>query len=217
MPSSVTRRTAFGVFGIAGISLLSACSARSSYKGKINFNSYKGITAALYKPGTEQDPPANIPEPVYYAGLNERTAEGLYKFIGFEVAYYNYLLFRGFTSPWIERGFTDSSSCPCYTTYRDISDRWLISDTYAPLTVSIMDDMPFEGPKDNTYVWTIKFETDSAARLYDKTSHQSVNFNSLNGTDTENKGYFEYANGKWKILSSSSLPSSWSPGKTASF
>lgn len=39
MPSSVTRRTAFGVFGIAGISLLSACSAQSSYKGKINFNS----------------------------------------------------------------------------------------------------------------------------------------------------------------------------------
>ena len=217
MPSSVTRRTAFGVFGIAGISLLSACSAQSSYKGKINFNSYKGIAAALYKPGTEQDPPANIPEPVYYAELNERTAEGLYKFIGFRGAYYNYLLFKGFTSPWIERGFTDSSSFLRYSTYRDTSDRWLISDTYAPLTISIMDDMPFEGPKDNTYVWTIKFETDSAARLYDKTSHQSVNFNSLNGTDTENKGYFEYANGKWKILSSSSLPSSWSPGKTASF
>lgn len=217
MPSSVTRRTAFGVFGIAGISLLSACSARSSYKGKINFNSYKGITAALYKPGTEQDPPANIPEPVYYAGLNERTAEGLYKFIGFEVAYYNYLLFRGFTSPWIERGFTDSSSCPCYTTYRDISDRWLISDTYAPLTVSIMDDMPFEGPKDNTYVWTIKLEVDSAARLYDKTSHQSVNLNSLDGIGTEYKGYFEYSGGRWWILDRSFLPSSWSPGKTASF
>lgn len=216
MPSSVTRRTAFGVFGIAGISLLSACSARSSYKGKINFNSYKGIAAALYKPGTEQDPPANIPEPVAPAGIHERTAEGLYKFIGFRAAYYNYLVFKGFTSPWTEAGYTDSSS-PSNSTYRDISDRWLISDTYAPLTVSIMDDMPFEGPKDNTYVWTIKFETDSAARLYDKTSHQSVNFNSLNGTDTENKGYFEYANGKWKILSSSSLPSSWSPGKTASF
>ena len=217
MPSSVTRRTAFGVFGIAGISLLSACSARSSYKGKINFNSYKGITAALYKPGTEQDPPANIPEPVYPGGTDERTAEGLYKFIGHRGAYYNYLLFKGFTSPWIERGFTDSSSFLRYSTYRDTSDRWLISDTYAPLTISIMDDMPFEGPKDNTYVWTIKLEADSAARLYDKTSHQSVNFNSLNGTDTENKGYFEYANGKWKILSSSSLPSSWSPGKTASF
>ena len=216
MPSSVTRRTAFGVFGIAGISLLSACSARSSYKGKINFNSYKGI-AALYKPGTEQDPPANIPEPVYPGGTDERTAEGLYKFIGHRGAYYNYLLFKGFTSPWIERGFTDSSSFLRYSTYRDTSDRWLISDTYAPLTISIMDDMPFEGPKDNTYVWTIKLEADSAARLYDKTSHQSVNLNSLNGTDTENKGYFEYANGKWKILSSSSLPSSWSPGKTASF
>ena len=159
----------FGVFGIAGISLLSACSARSSYKGKINFNSYKGITAALYKPGTEQDPPANIPEPVYPGGTDERTAEGLYKFIGHRGAYYNYLLFKGFTSPWIERGFTDSSSFLRYSTYRDTSDRWLISDTYAPLTISIMDDMPFEGPKDNTYVWTIKLEADSAARLYDKT------------------------------------------------
>lgn len=215
MPSSVTRRTAFGVFGIAGISLLSACSARSSYKGKINFNSYKGI-AALYKPGTEQDPPANVPVPVAPAGIHERTAEGLYKFIGFFIAYYNYLLFTGDTSPWTEAGFTDSSS-PSNSTSRDSNDRWLISDTYAPLTVSIMDDMPFEGPKDNTYVWTMKLETDSAARLYDKTSHRSTNLNSLNGTDTENKGYFEYANGKWKILSSSSLPSSWSPGKTASF
>ena len=216
MPSSVTRRTAFGVFGVAGISLLSACSARSSYKGKINFNSYKGITAALYKPGTEQDPPANIPVPVAPAGIHERTAEGLYKFIGFFVAYYNYLLFTGDTSPWTEAGFTDSSS-PSNSTYRDSNDRWLISDTYAPLTISIMDDMPFEGPKDNTYVWTIKLEADSAARLYDKTSHQSVNLNSLEGIGTEYKGYFEYANGKWKILSSSSLPSSWSPGKTASF
>ena len=215
MPSSVTRRTAFGVFGIAGISLLSACSARSSYKGKINFNSYKGI-AALYKPGTEQDPPANIPVPVAPAGIHERTAEGLYKFIGFFVAYYNYLMFTGDTSPWAEAGFTDSSS-PSNSTYRDSNDRWLISDTYAPLTVSIMDDMPFEGPKDNTYVWTIKLEADSAARLYDKTSHQSVNLNSLNGIDTEDKGYFEYSNGRWWILNSSSLPSSWSPGKTASF
>ena len=215
MPSSVTRRTAFGVFGIAGISLLSACSAQSSYKGKINFNSYKGI-AALYKPGTEQDPPANVPVPVAPAGIHERTAEGLYKFIGFFIAYYNYLLFTGDTSPWTEAGFTDSSS-PSNSTYRDSNDRWLISDTYAPLTVSIMDDMPFEGPKDNTYVWTMKLETDSAARLYDKANRRSVNLNSLNGTDTENKGNFEYANGKWKILSSSSLPSSWSPGKTASF
>ena len=217
MPSSVTRRTVFGVFGVAGISLLSACSARSSYKGKINFNSYKGITAALYKPGTEQDPPANIPEPVYYAELNERTAEGLYKFIGFRGAYYNYLLFKGFTSPWIERGFTDSSSFLRYSTYRDTSDRWLISDTYAPLTISIMDDMPFEGPKDNTYVWTIKLEADSAARLYDKTSHQSVNLNSLEGIGTEYKGYFEYSYGQWWILDRRFLPSSWSPGKTASF
>ena len=208
MPSSVTRRTAFGVFGIAGISLLSACSAQSSYKGKINFNSYKGI-AALYKPGTEQDPPANVPVPVAPAGIHERTAEGLYKFIGFFIAYYNYLLFTGDTSPWTEAGFTDSSS-PSNSTYRDSNDRWLISDTYAPLTVSIMDDMPFEGPKDNTYVWTMKLETDSAARLYDKANRRSVNLNSLNGTDTENKGYFEYANGN-------SLPSSWSPGKTASF
>jgi len=216
MPSSVTRRTVFGVFGIAGISLLSACSARSSYKGKINFNSYKGITAALYKPGTEQDPPANIPEPVYPGGTDERTAEGLYKFIGHRGAYYNYLLFKGFTSPWIERGFTDSSS-PSDSTYRDSNDRWLISDTYAPLTVSIMDDMPFDGPKDNTYVWTIKLEADSAARLYDKTSHQSVNLNSLEGIGTEYKGYFEYSYGEWWILDRRFLPSSWSPGKTASF
>ena len=215
MPSSVTRRTAFGVFGVAGISLLSACSARSSYKGKINFNSYKGI-AALYKPGTEQDPPANIPVPVAPAGIHERTAEGLYKFIGFFVAYYNYLMFTGDTSPWAEAGFTDSSS-PSNSTYRDSNDRWLISDTYAPLTVSIMDDMPFEGPKDNTYVWTMKFEADSAARLYDKTSRRSVNLNSLNGTDTEDKGYFEYSGGRWWILDRSFLPSSWSPGKTASF
>ena len=161
MPSSVTRRTAFGVFGIAGISLLSACSAQSSYKGKINFNSYKGI-AALYKPGTEQDPPANIPVPVAPAGIHERTAEGLYKFIGFFVAYYNYLLFTGDTSPWTEAGYTDSS--PSNSTSRDSNDRWLISDTYAPLTVSIMDDMPFEGPKDNTYVWTMKLETDPPVR-----------------------------------------------------
>ena len=216
MPSSVTRRTAFGVFGVAGISLLSACSARSSYKGKINFNSYKGI-AALYKPGTEQDPPANIPVPVAPAGIHERTAEGLYKFIGHRGAYYNYLLFKGFTSPWIERGFTDSSSFLRYSTYRDTSDRWLISDTYAPLTISIMDDMPFEGPKDNTYVWTIKLEADSAARLYDKTSHQSVNLNSLEGIGTEYKGYFEYSYGEWWILDRRFLPSSWSPGKTASF
>jgi len=213
----VTRRTAFGVFGIAGISLLSACSAQSSYKGKINFNSYKGIAAALYKPGTEQDPPANIPEPVYPGGTDERTAEGLYKFIGHRGAYYNYLLFKGFTSPWIERGFTDSSSFLRYSTYRDTSDRWLISDTYAPLTISIMDDMPFEGPKDNTYVWTIKLEADSAARLYDKTSHQSVNLNSLEGIGTEYKGYFEYSYGEWWILDRRFLPSSWSPGKTASF
>ena len=215
MPSSVTRRTAFGVFGIAGISLLSACSARSSYKGKINFNSYKGITAALYKPGTEQDPPANIPEPVYPGGTDERTAEGLYKFIGFFGAYYNYLLFTGDTSPWTEAGYTDSS--PSNSTSRDSNDRWIISDTYAPLTVSIMDDMPFEGPKDNTYVWTIKLEADSAARLYDKTSHQSVNLNSLEGIGTEYKGYFEYSYGEWWILDRRFLPSSWSPGKTASF
>ncbi len=215
MPSSVTRRTAFGVFGIAGISLLSACSAQSSYKGKINFNSYKGI-AALYKPGTEQDPPANVPVPVAPAGIHERTAEGLYKFIGFFIAYYNYLLFTGDTSPWTEAGFTDSSS-PSNSTYRDSNDRWLISDTYAPLTVSIMDDMPFEGPKDNTYVWTIKLEVDSAARLYDKTSHQSVYLNSLDGIGTEYKGYFEYSGGRWWILDRSFLPSSWSPEKTASF
>ena len=216
MPSSVTRRTVFGVFGVAGISLLSACSARSSYKGKINFNSYEGIAAALYKPGTEQDPPANIPVPVAPAGIHERTAEGLYKFIGFRGAYYNYLLFKGFTSPWADAGFTDSSS-PSDSTYRDSNDRWLISDTYAPLTVSIMDDMPFDGPKDNTYVWTIKLEADSAARLYDKTSHQSVNLNSLEGIGTEYKGYFEYSYGEWWILDRRFLPSSWSPGKTASF
>ena len=215
MPSSVTRRTAFGVFGIAGISLLSACSAQSSYKGKINFNSYKGI-AALYKPGTEQDPPANVPVPVAPAGIHERTAEGLYKFIGFFIAYYNYLLFTGDTSPWTEAGFTDSSS-PSNSTYRDSNDRWLISDTYAPLTVSIMDDMPFEGPKDNTYVWTMKLETDSAARLYDKANRRSVNLNSLDGIGTEYKGYFEYSYGQWWILDRRFLPSSWSPGKTASF
>lgn len=226
--STVSRRTAFGVFGLCGISIISACSGSSSesanvgassavgnnksqspteateYKGKLIFNSYEG-NPRDYKPGTTERKATGVPLPKAPEGMNEKTRDGLYKFIGYWFALWNYTELTGDTAPIIQTADDAEALSKNFQAIKSVYEDnkgWVISPTSTPIEVSLKYDKPYEGPDPDSYVWVCSISFNNAAKVYSVAKpKESVPLKNL-GSGT-NHIYVKYINNEWKYATQS--------------
>lgn len=188
----------------SAVSSTSSGTGKQKYKGKLQFNSYEG-SVSNYKPGTSSRKAENVPKPKAPEGMNEKTLDGLYKFLGYWTALWNYVLLTGETTDFVKtldkvdefKDFIDSVE-EIYS----INSGWIISSTNTPLEISLTQNMPYEGPKAENYVWVCDSTIDSNAKVHNAAEPEDSKFL----TEVTSKiGYFytTFRNSSWVILSES--------------
>lgn len=176
----------------------------TNYAGKVEFDSYDG-NKDKYKSGTEKQKASNVPLPKAPDGMNEKTRDGLYKFIGYVTALWNYTELTGDTGPILkvvaDADFTKEFFSFTKELYSSKTG-WLISETFTPIEISLEDEKPYEGPTPDSYVWFCKFNVDGEAKYYNSEDPQQSQ--TLQQTlNPSNNMYVKYVNKEWKYFTKS--------------
>lgn len=192
-PVALSRRAVLGAGGVGLAAVLSACartvhppvdtaasesasasasasptlpSANKSYKGKVTFDNFE--KNGEYVPATAEKKAQNVPKPVVPEKMNEATIEGMYQFLSYWVASFNYMFMTGDYEPLKkadpagEFANDHNNVVLVYSTGKG----W-VYDTDAPVTVQLLTDAPKKvagGP--NRYDWIGRFIQDPKAKVH---------------------------------------------------
>ena len=140
-------------------------SAKKSYKGTVKLDKYE--KNGEYVPATAEKKAQNVPKPIAPEKMNEATIEGMYEFLCYWVASFNYMFMTGDYEPLKkadpagEFANDHNNVVLVYSTAKG----W-VYDTDAPVTVQLLTDAPKKaagGP--NRYDWIGRFIQDPKAKL----------------------------------------------------
>ena len=140
-------------------------SAKKSYKGTVKLDKYE--KNGEYVPATAEKKAQNVPKPVVPEKMNEATIEGMYQFLSYWVASFNYMFMTGDYEPLKkadpagEFANDHNNVVLVYSTGKG----W-VYDTDAPVTVQLLTDAPKKvagGP--NRYDWIGRFIQDPKAKV----------------------------------------------------
>ena len=141
-------------------------SAKKSYKGTVKLDKYE--KNGEYVPATAEKKAQNVPKPIVPEKMNEATIEGMYQFLSYWVASFNYMFMTGDYEPLKkadpagEFANDHNNVVLVYSTGKG----W-VYDTDAPVTVQLLTDAPKKvagGP--NRYDWIGRFIQDPKAKLH---------------------------------------------------
>ena len=141
-------------------------SAKKSYKGTVKLDKYE--KNGEYVPATAEKKAQNVPKPVVPEKMNEATIEGMYEFLCYWVASFNYMFMTGDYEPLKkadpagEFANDHNNVVLVYSTGKG----W-VYDTDAPVTVQLLTDAPKKvagGP--NRYDWIGRFIQDPKAKVH---------------------------------------------------
>lgn len=150
----------------ASASASAADSGKKSYKGTVKLDKYE--KNGEYVPATAEKKAQNVPKPVVPEKMNEATIEGMYQFLSYWVASFNYMFMTGDYEPLKkadpagEFANDHNNVVLVYSTGKG----W-VYDTDAPVTVQLLTDAPKKvagGP--NRYDWIGRFIQDPKAKLH---------------------------------------------------
>ncbi|EHB87992.1 hypothetical protein HMPREF0737_01115 [Rothia mucilaginosa M508] len=150
----------------ASASASAADSGKKSYKGTVKLDKYE--KNGEYVPATAEKKAQNVPKPVVPEKMNEATIEGMYEFLSYWVASFNYMFMTGDYEPLKkadpagEFANDHNNVVLVYSTGKG----W-VYDTDAPVTVQLLTDAPKKvagGP--NRYDWIGRFIQDPKAKLH---------------------------------------------------
>ena len=139
-------------------------SAKKSYKGTVKLDKYE--KNGEYVPATAEKKAQNVPKPIVPEKMNEATIEGMYQFLSYWVASFNYMFMTGDYEPLKkadpagEFANDHNNVVLVYSTGKG----W-VYDTDAPVTVQLLTDAPKKvagGP--NRYDWIGRFIQDPKAK-----------------------------------------------------
>ncbi len=178
----------------------SASSSGKSYKGLVKFDNFE--KKGEYVPATATQKAQNVPKPLVPANMNDQNVDGMYAFIGYWLASFNYAVLTGDTEPMMKADPADVyvDMLQDYAVMYGDDLGWLYgSDT--PITIELISSAP-QKPSGSSalYYWPayMNYSPDAKIHLEGKSDQPFKTAESPNGKLM--KAIVEYKDGKWFML-----------------
>ena len=242
--AGVSRRVALGATGAGVLAALTACasdirptaegsasssasagtsesasaaaSSDKSYKSFVKFDNFE--KNGEYVPATAEKKAQNVPKPLAPGNMNEDNVDGMYAFIGYWLASFNYALMTGDAEPMKKADPADvyAKSLEEFTYMYESNLGWMYG-TDTPVTIELITGSPQKASGSTTrYNWPgyMNYSPDAKIRREGK-SDQPLK------TDSSQKGQLmkaavEYKDGKWFMLTGNEGSSSSASGSSSS-
>lgn len=190
-------------------------SAKKSYKGAVKLDKYE--KNGEYVRATDTQKAQNVPKPVVPEKMHEATIEGMYEFLCYWVASFNYMFMTGDYEPLKKadpEGRYANDQANAVLIYS--SGKGWVYDTDAPVTVQLLTDAPKKvegGPNRYDWLGRIIYDPNAKARVE---GHDPVPL--VDGsTKSEATNFpFDYKDGAWLLLSDEEADSPSSGASSAS-
>lgn len=199
----------------ASASASAADSGKKSYKGTVKLDKYE--KNGEYVPATAEKKAQNVPKPVVPEKMNEATIEGMYEFLSYWVASFNYMFMTGDyeplkkADPYSRYANEGSNAVIIYS-----SGRGWVYDTDAPVTVQLLTDAPKKvagGP--NRYDWLGRIIYDPNAKIHIEGQDPAPLVDGSTKSEATNFAA-DYKDGAWYMLSDEDADASSSEKSSAS-
>ena len=199
----------------ASASASATTSAKKSYKGTVKLDKYE--KNGEYVPATAEKKAQNVPKPVVPEKMNEATIEGMYEFLSYWVASFNYMFMTGDyeplkkADPYSRYANEGSNAVIIYS-----SGRGWVYDTDAPVTVQLLTDAPKKvagGP--NRYDWLGRIIYDPNAKIHIEGQDPAPLVDGSTKSEATNFAA-DYKDGAWYMLSDEDADASSSEKSSAS-
>jgi imidazoleglycerol-phosphate synthase len=170
-----------------------------------------------YVPATAEKKAQNVPKPVVPEKMNEATIEGMYEFLCYWVASFNYMFMTGDFEPLKKadpEGRYANESSNAVIIYS--SGRGWVYDTDAPVTVQLLTDAPKKvagGP--NRYDWLGRIIYDPNAKIHIEGQDPTPLVDGSTKSEATNFAA-DYKDGAWYMLSDEDADASSSEKSSAS-
>ena len=200
----------------ASASASASSSAKKSYKGAVKLDKYE--KNGEYVPATAEKKAQNVPKPVVPEKMNEATIEGMYEFLCYWVASFNYMFMTGDFEPLKKadpEGRYANDHANAVLIYS--SGKGWVYDTDAPVTIQLLTDAPKKvagGP--NRYDWIGRFIQDPKAKLHVE-GQDPIPLAEEGSSKSEATNFaMDYKDGAWYMLSDEDADASSSEKSSAS-
>lgn len=199
----------------ASASASAADSGKKSYKGTVKLDKYE--KNGEYVPATAEKKAQNVPKPVVPEKMNEATVEGMYQFLSYWLASFNYMFMTGDyeplkkADPYSHYANEGSNAVIIYS-----SGRGWVYDTDAPVTVQLLTDAPKKvagGP--NRYDWLGRIIYDPNAKIHIEGQDPAPLVDGSTKSEATNFAA-DYKDGAWYMLSDEDADASSSEKSSAS-
>lgn len=199
----------------ASASASATTSAKKSYKGTVKLDKYE--KNGEYVPATAEKKAQNVPKPVVPEKMNEATVEGMYQFLCYWVASFNYMFMTGDyeplkkADPYSRYANEGSNAVIIYS-----SGRGWVYDTDTPVTVQLLTDAPKKvagGP--NRYDWLGRIIYDPNAKIHIEGQDPAPLVDGSTKSEATNFAA-DYKDGAWYMLSDEDADASSSEKSSAS-
>lgn len=199
----------------ASASASASSSAKKSYKGTVKLDKYE--KNGEYVPATAEKKAQNVPKPVVPEKMNEATIEGMYQFLSYWVASFNYMFMTGDyeplkkADPYSRYANEGSNAVIIYS-----SGRGWVYDTDTPVTIQLLTDAPKKvegGP--NRYDWLGRIIYDPNAKIHIEGQDPAPLVDGSTKSEATNFAA-DYKDGAWYMLSDEEADSPSSEASSAS-
>ena len=199
----------------ASASASAADSGKKSYKGTVKLDKYE--KNGEYVPATAEKKAQNVPKPVVPEKMNEATVEGMYQFLSYWLASFNYMFMTGDyeplkkADPYSHYANEGSNAVIIYS-----SGRGWVYATGAPVTVQLLTDAPKKvagGP--NRYDWLGRIIYDPNAKIHIEGQDPAPLVDGSTKSEATNFAA-DYKDGAWYMLSDEDADASSSEKSSAS-
>ena len=193
----------------------SSSSSDKSYKGLVKFDNFE--KKGEYVPATAEKKAQNVPKPVVPEKMNEATVEGMYQFLSYWLASFNYVLMTGDAEPMKKADPADvyAKSLQEFTLMYESDLGWMYG-TDTPVTMELISSAPQKPSGSGTrYYWPgyMNYSADAKIHREGKSDLPFKTASSPNGKLM--KAAVEYKDGKWFMLTGNEGSSSAASGSSS--
>ncbi|WP_315260166.1 DUF6318 family protein [Rothia mucilaginosa] len=184
----------------ASASASASASSRKSYKGFVKFDNFE--KNGEYVPATAEKKAQNVPKPLVPANMNDQNVDGIYAFIGYWLASFNYALMTGDTEP-----MKKADPADVYVTdfqefaYMYENDLGWMYGVDTPVTIELITGSPQKVSGSTTrYNWPAYMNDSPDAKIH-REGKSDVPFKTASSPNGKlMKAIVEYKDGKWFML-----------------
>ena len=184
----------------ASASASASASSRKAYKGFVKFDNFE--KNGEYIPATAEKKAQNVPKPLVPANMNEQNVDGIYAFIGYWLASFNYLLMTGDAEP-----LKKAESAEALQDYQNLTIAyennvgWLYGADTA-VTLELLSDAPQKISGSRTrYDWLGYMSYSADMKIHAEGQGPDEPFMKDSSRELTRVGV-EYKDGKWIMVTS---------------